>query len=95
MYCSPLKLKKTESVLCTKSVKVGLEVVEPVTTKSVEGVVVVPKKNLEVAMHTPNPHDVSVASVDLSEGVVSPAKKKQRICGMKRIIMERSLLMKP
>ena len=66
--------------------KVDAEVVEPPTTKSVEGVAVVPEENLEVAMHTPSPCDVSVASVDLTEGDVSPAKKKQRICDMERII---------
>ena len=93
LCCSKVeKAKKCiESSLCTKSVKFDAEVVEPPTTKSVEGVAVVPEENLEVTMHTPSPCDVSVASVDLTEGDVSPAKKKQRICDMERIIMGEEL----
>ena len=86
--------KLIQSSLSTESVKVNTEDVS--VSKAVESVAVV-EDEFEDTIHAPSPprspQDVTVGSVDLTEGDVSPVRKKQKVCDIlvERIIMGEEL----
>ena len=91
--------KLIQSSLTTESVKVNTEdVVEPSISKAVESVAVLEDEfddHIHASCPPRSPQDVTVGSVDLTldltEGDVSPARKKQKVCDIERIIMGEEL----
>ena len=87
--------KLLQSLLSTENVSMNAEdVVEPSkVSKAVESVAVPEDKSEDTIAPSPprSPQDITVGSVDLTEGDVSPVRKKRKVCDMERIIMEEEL----
>ena len=70
------------------------DVVEPSkVSKAVESVAVLEDKFKDTIAPSPprSSQDITVGSVDLTEGDVSPVRKKRKVCDMERIIMGEEL----
>jgi len=83
------KCKKRVEI--TLGIKVEAELVQPSVVKE-EAVIeleVMPKEKDEVL--APSPADVTIASIDLTAKDGSPARKRQKVCDVERIIMGEEL----
>jgi len=50
-----------------------------------------PKEKVEDEMLAPSPADVTIALIDLTDRDGSPARKRQKVCDVERIIIGRGV----